>query len=52
MAVEAGVMGRVNYYSAKTLEQLVKGLRVITSPELELRVVFYTTSENVMYENK
>lgn len=48
MAMEAGDMGRVNYDSAKTLEQLVKGLRVTPSPELELHVVFYVTSENVM----
>lgn len=48
MAMEAGVTERVNYYLVKTLEQLVKGIRVTTSPELELHV-FYTSSVNVMY---
>lgn len=36
-------MESVNYDSAKTLEQLVKGLRVTLLP------VFYMTSENVLY---
>ena len=42
MATEAGVMGRVNYNSAKTLGHLVKGLKVTS-------LVFYIMFENMMY---
>lgn len=42
MPMEIGAMERVNYDSAKTLEQLVKGLRVTLLP------VFRMTSENVL----
>lgn len=42
-------MGRVNQDSAKIQEQLVRGLRVTTPPELELHVVFHIMFENVIH---